>query len=474
MFKRAYLSVTRRKNKTIILGIILFVIANLVLSSITITNATEEAMDYARQSLGSTVSLTTDLEAMRSETETNMNERGQGFERLSVASPTYGDVSLIADSNYVTDYSYGFSYQAVATDFNPVGEDTEEETTNDMQQRTNQISGDVTIQSINAFALVSGVIDGSIELIEGNAFDEESEDEVVISYDLAMENDLAIGDTIEIETITREEDGISLTLTIVGIYDTLTEDSDNFMIDPANTVYVNIDSGLLLMGESEMSNDVSVSNVNFYINDPLNIEAFIEEGNLTVTDLTERYLMLDSNDEDYETMVGPIEGVASTSSTILIGVMIAAIVILSLLIVNQIKDRNYEIGVLLSLGEKRAKIAGQLLTELLIVATVAFGLSIITASFISDSIGENLLASQLEMEEESSTSNSSFGGRGQMSFNNKASDVEAIDELELKTSTSEFLTLFGLGYGIIILSLIIPTTQILKYEPKTILTRKDG
>ena len=60
MFKRAYISVIKNKGRTIILGILLFVIANLVLASMSIKTATVEAMDQARISLGPEITLTTD------------------------------------------------------------------------------------------------------------------------------------------------------------------------------------------------------------------------------------------------------------------------------------------------------------------------------------------------------------------------------------------------------------------------------
>ena len=67
MFKRAKLSVTRRKSKTIIFFLFLFIVANLVLSSISIKNATHESMNIARRSLGSEVILSTDMEKLREE-----------------------------------------------------------------------------------------------------------------------------------------------------------------------------------------------------------------------------------------------------------------------------------------------------------------------------------------------------------------------------------------------------------------------
>ena len=67
MLKRAKISVTRRKSKTIIFFLFLFIVANLVLSSISIKNATEESMKMARVSLGSEVILQIDMEKIRDE-----------------------------------------------------------------------------------------------------------------------------------------------------------------------------------------------------------------------------------------------------------------------------------------------------------------------------------------------------------------------------------------------------------------------
>ena len=53
MIKRAWLSIIRKRSKTVILGFLMFVIANLVLATIFIKNATEESMNYAKSSLGS-------------------------------------------------------------------------------------------------------------------------------------------------------------------------------------------------------------------------------------------------------------------------------------------------------------------------------------------------------------------------------------------------------------------------------------
>jgi len=475
MLKRAYLAVTRRKNKSIILGIILFIVANLVLSSITVKNATEEAVDYARQSLGGEVSLSTDMDQFRDNMHQMIDEESDGtFTRPDNPDIYLSDVLSIAESDYVIDYSYGFTFNATAVDFDPI--ETESVATDDFAGGHGfsfEDSGDISIQAINAYALISGVSSGDIELIEGEAFDEANGDDVVISYELALANDLELGDTIEIETLEEE---VAKTLTIIGIYDNVSDGDSlgNRWMDPSNTMYVNISTGVDLLSEDDYNDgDYVVSHVNFYLDDPINADAFIEEANTLVSDLEDRGLALDLDDAAYEQMVGPIEGVASSSNSILIVVVVAAVVILSLLIINQIKDRNYEIGVLLALGEKKSKVAFQIFTELILVATIAFVLSFGTSSFISQRIGDNLLENQLTMSEEQSVDTYGRGGGMGMGQFSSVNSVDAIDELEISASLDDYMMLFGIGYLIILISLVLPIAKIMKYEPKTILTRKE-
>ena len=99
-------------------------------------------------------------------------------------------------------------------------------------------------------------------------------------------------------------------------------------------------------------------------------------------------------------MVEPIEQVGSFANIILWAVVIASILIISLIVVLNVKDRRYEIGVLMSLGASKLNIAGQILTELLIVGTIGFILSIGTSGMIASTLGDNLLKSQLESSQQ--------------------------------------------------------------------------
>lgn len=104
-------------------------------------------------------------------------------------------------------------------------------------------------------------------------------------------------------------------------------------------------------------------------------------------------------------MIGPIENISSTSQMIIYIVSIAGAIILGLIIMLSIKGRRKEMGILLSIGEKKWKLIAQFVVEVVCVAILAFGLSITTGAKVSQYIGDNLLSNEIATaSEETDTS----------------------------------------------------------------------
>ena len=174
-------------------------------------------------------------------------------------------------------------------------------------------------------------------------------------------------------------------------------------------------------------------------------------------------------------MVSSLEGVSKFSNTILIVVVLASIVVISLMVINSLKDRNYEIGVLLSLGEKKKKIVGQFIIELILIATIAFVLSIGSSSLISQKLADTVLESQDKVENKMNDSRQ--GGRGNdfspFNINKGKSNVKVIDEIDVNVNKEDIGLLFIVGYGIIFISMIVPSIKIINSDPKDILSRRE-
>ncbi len=466
MFKRAWLNIVRKPSKSVILFIIMFVMANLVLASLAISSAVEESTKYAMESIGGEVYLNVDMEKMRDEMSNGFsggmgNMQGMDgsidMESLLGMRPSTGlsMVNDIASSSYIVDYTYNVSVSGTA---NYIEYESDESYGRMMK------SGGIT--GINSYAFIDEVENNIISITEGTYFDESTTNGVIISYEVALLNGFSVGDMI---SFTHSETEEVIEYEIVGIF---TANSEGY----ENNVYMNIESATRLMSESQYNaGDFNVNNVVYYLSNPEDSELFIKESN-SKYDFEEMSLSLDVDMAAYEQMAGPIESVGGFADSILIAVVIASVLIITLIINNSIKDRKYEMGVLMSLGAPKKNIIGQILIELAVVATIGFILSIGTSSFIAGGISDSLLEEQLTMNEETSENNfgrPSMGGMSRPGLTNNTSDVEVIEEINISISAYEYVILFVIGYLVLFISMIIPVVNIMKYEPKTILTGRE-
>lgn len=511
LFKRLLLSITRKPSRTIILTIILFVMAVLMLATIAIQNAVTESVNYAKESLSGTVYLQADMGSLRKQAMGDPGANAESAQPAQIERPTISVdmVEGIADSEYIKDYTYSIqtsgdavSYATVETESqrmrSQIQENMNDDSTNtgrgSMMGGTNPggmfefNSGDTTIVGINSFAFISEVESGNMTLASGEIFDETTDNGVMISADLATENGLSVGDVININTTADE--AIEKTLTILGTYD-----SSNENYDP-NIIYTNIETAAPFLSDADYNDgNYNVQNVKYFLTNAEYKEAFVAEASGKYPNLTDDGLMLDIDDSAYQQMVGPIESVGSFATTIFWIVLVAAVVIIALIVTINIKDRRYEMGVLISIGATKKNIIGQISLELVIIGTVAFLLSIVPSSFIAGVMGDTLLADQVSMSQESQQQNFGRGqnasgpsrgnesngsgvpsmGGGMMSsmFGGNSSQTEAIDEINVSPDAVDYLMLFAIGYGIIILAMIVPAGNVLRFEPKTILTGKE-
>lgn len=489
MLKRSWLSIIRKPGKAVLIGLILFAMANLVLASTAIKGAVSESMSYAKSTLGGTVYLQADIEKLRSQMQQNQN--GGGFtpgERPQIARPDIplSMVTSIADSEYVKDYTYGLSTQAKASGFTPIESESNfpgggMRMFNSAGESETELEGDITISGINAYAFISGVESDTMKITDGEYFDETTDDQVIISYDLASSNSLSVGDKISLQNI---YDSSSHEVTVIGIYDLTEEQSFG---SPENTVYMNTETAAKFLSSEQFSDgDYTVQNVRFELNNPEGADAFIKEAGAKFPNLESDNLALSIDTSTYEQMVGPIESVGNFATTIFWIVVVASVAIITLIVMINVKDRRYEMGVLLSLGASKINVTAQILVELLIVGTIAFMVSIGTGTLVASAVSQGLLDSQIAMSEEQSENNfgrpgAAMGGsggpqmmiRGGMFGQGSQSNVEAIDSIDVNAGPADYMLLFIVGYGVIILALALPAWNIVKYQPKTILAGKE-
>ena len=210
----------------------------------------------------------------------------------------------------------------------------------------------------------------------------------VIETNLANENDLDVGDTLTISSLVDES--MTVELTVVGIFEISNTDSDVRMMNmnPVNTIYTDLSVGQLI------NNDENVlSSAVYYLDDSENVEAFMTLAE-DQTDLDWEVYSLNDNNQMFEKNASSINNMDSFTKIFLIVVIGAGCAILCLILALTIRNRYYEIGIFLSLGQSKIRIIGQQLIEIGIIAALAFTISLGTGKMTSNIISGMLTPSQ--------------------------------------------------------------------------------
>lgn len=488
-----------RKGRSVLQLIIFTVVCVLILSGFTIQSAADKASELAREQLGGTVTLTVDrekqMQTMREEASSSDSSSTESKPQFQSSPIDVSDANDLAKLNHVASYNYYSSTQALASGFDPIESSGDTSSSNDESSTTAETQGPGVGQGgpqmVDADLSISGLLDsststdfeaGTSELTSGVAITSADKDKNVamVEENLAEENDWKVGDSF---TVTSSDGNTKVTLKIVGIYKTTDSGSDmaqNFsFLNPYNKVYVPYTVANTIKG-SDYKN--TVDSAVYTMDDAANISAFEKEAK-KVDSIDWDTFKLDANDTLYQQMIGPINSVASFSKNVVYIVSIAGALILGLLVMMQVRDRKYEMGVLLAIGEKRGKLIAQFFVEILIVALVSFGLAAASSHYVAQLAGNQLLAQQNSSTNETTTSTENRGpggGGGQggpggfgQSVSNLTKNTEQIKELDIQVTLEDMLKMGGIGIGIAFISVLLPAALVLRMNPKTILTKQE-
>ncbi|MGV3026462.1 ABC transporter permease [Clostridium thermobutyricum] len=477
---RAFLSTKENLGKTALLFLVMTTICVFVLSGISIQQATDQASNLAREKLGATVTLQPNMQKLRED----MKEKGEGRFQIKNISIPMSVVDQILKLNNIVGYNLTTTATGIADGFEPItsseSSSNSDEQAPPFRENNQKEMGNLKINGVLEQSLTSEAENGTIKLVEGSGITKENlnQNVGVISQTLASADSLKVGDTIKIKSpITNEVYSIK----IQGIYETTEEISEmavrNEAMNPYNAIYVPYTFANEMKGSDYKD---SVDQATFTLNDPLNVDSFLESAKKLNIDF-DTY-MLNANNRAYETMIGPINNVSSFAKTTVLIVSIAGAIIMSLIIILTIKGRRSEIGILLSLGERKGKIISQFLVEMLIVLIISLGVSGGIGNVVSNSIGNSLVQKEIAVNAENQSQNGFGGGRfgnfeggprGHESLNNEKVDAQPISSLNVNVSGKDFLDMSLIAILIVIISIGIPSVGIMRLQPKEILSRHD-
>lgn len=487
--KRAIQSLWAKKGRSLIMIGVFSAILIFVLAGLTIRSGAELATTNAKKSVGATVTLTTNREAMFKNSESgDANSRPDpgSFERTPV---NLSDAEKIAKLSNVKSYSFEASTSAnKSSGITPISSESEETSSDEQasmfggQGAPDGLSqGDFQIKGVSESSSYSEFSAGTATLVEGDAITTEDEgtNNVLIEQSLAEANDLSVGDKFKI----KDSDDQDVEVTIKGIYKTSDSGDSmgarfNFM-NPANTIFSSYTMVSTLTGSDGTTIDSAVYN----LDDPKEMDSFVEQANQLIDTDT---FSLETNDQMYQQMLQPLNNVSSFAKNIVILVAAAGVIILTLIIMLSIRERKYEIGVLLSLGESRFKVIAQFFVEMFICMIFALGIAAASGNVVGNAVGNQLLSQQTTSQnadgQQANAAGNGGPGNGQMPgggnggprgggqmAGNPFTQTEEIQELNISVQPMEILSLAGIGLGISFFAIVLSSAGILRLNPKKIL-----
>ncbi len=480
--KRAFLSVKARKGKSLLQIFVFSVICVLVLAGLSIQTAAKKSSDLARKQLGADVTLQVDMEKLREQMQSESSE-DSGRAKFQSTPIDVEAAEELTTYDQIKGYNFYSTTTGLASSFDPIENSTS--TTTEEETETTEgagrmgggmAQGDVSLQGVTFTDSYTDFMDSTSEIVDGEHLTDEDigKNVAVMEQTLAENNDLQVGDTI---TVTNpQDDSISIELEVKGIYATISTGSDQAMdftaMIPYNKIYVPYTAAAELKGADY---EGTIDSATYYIDDPADMEAFVAQAK-SESSIDFNTFKLDANDDLYQQMVGPIENVASFSKNIVYLVSIAGAIILGLIVMMSIRERKYEMGVLLALGEQRWKLAGQFIVEILVVAILSLGIATVSGNAVASQVSDQLLNQEIASSETTSTPESFRGGgfgKGMTMTAASTANVETIDELDVSATGKDLGLLAMIGALIAVISALLPSLSVLRLQPKTILSKQD-
>jgi len=488
-FVRSLKYIKSKKLKTVLLGIIFFLIGNLVIIGFGVSQASTNAKTLARKKMSPVVKY-------REKTDSYTSILENDYIDLSIADEMANDSRVKAASAFATFEVYSVDFEAVKPKNDDDGMmvyDYDIDSEEDYEMQNVSLKG-------NRYPNLIEFENGSYEMLDGKFYTNDDiknkNQVVVIEEELAKNNNLKVGDIIDIKMLSDEESemyGISkedniISLKIIGIYKSNVEDNGsswtpsykaNILLVPAATFVDFVldvtrkeyDYYKDLYGEMidiEISEELYYSTgVSYLLNDPDDLDKFVEEykGKLS------KNYELDLNDDNFKKYSKPLDTISLFSNIIVWAFVINSIVIISLVTALTLKTREYEIGVLVSLGVQKWKVIMQLFLELLIIAMVSFVLASVSGSIVSRGVGKKVLDFQSSFSDDDKKDEEEgyYYDYDENNYFTEISQDDIFDEYKVTVDALLIVKIFVMGVFIVFVSILAPALMILRYNPKQIL-----
>ncbi|EFK93820.1 efflux ABC transporter, permease protein [Finegoldia magna ACS-171-V-Col3] len=454
MIKNAFAYVTRKSLKSIIILIVIMLMSSLSLISLSIKDATDKASEKTFGNITNSFSMEINRQVNPGTPRGGGNVKGQ-------------DIKKITDSPDIESYVKRINSVADLDGLDII--ETQETLANQSPERAKNFKSTVMLTGVNESSKETKFVSGAYKLVEGEHLKNDDKNKILMHKDLAAKNHLKIGDKLKLKSNLFDADNEkqaneTVEVTIKGLFD----GHNNGGVSAAqelyeNTLITDLNTAAKVYGNTE---DTAVyQDATFFVKGNKKLEDVMK--NLGKLDINWQEYNLIKSSSNYPALQESISGIYAIADKLFIGSLAFAGLVVALLLFLWMNARKKEIAVLLSIGMSKAKIFGQFVTELLLVAIPAYIGSFFLARFAGDKIGNNILqkvTGNIADKIAKQSASTGLGGGAEVDGFNKT-----LTSLDINISTKALIYVVIFMTIVLLISLIISSTNILRKNPKDLL-----
>lgn len=423
MIKNAIAYITRKRNRTLIIFIILTIVLSCLYSCLTIMKSSNEIEKTLYESSNSSISITKKDGKYFNVNQFKDIEKIKEVEKIIIQ---YDGLAKLKDAKVVSG-EQRINREDLSDEFKNV---VSFEATNNTKRNILFSSRVFTIK-------------------EGKNIEENDKNSIIVHEEFAKQNNLKLGDEVNLELLDIEESGKikSHKFKIIGIFsgkkqETYTGLSSDFS---ENMVFVDYSTSQEILNKSE--NNKIANKILMYSSSAESTDLALNK--LKELKIDESKYFVQKNSNAFEESLESVSGIKHMIKIMTYSIMLGGIIVLSLILILWLRERIYEIGIFLSIGTSKIQIIMQFIFELLFISIPSIISSLFLGNVLIKVIAGGLINSENSM----------------ISGGNLINDSSFM--LNITTLGQSYLILIS----IIVLSVVFASSLILIKKPKEILSK---
>ena len=423
MIKNAIAYITRKRNRTLIIFIILTIVLSCLYSCLTIMKSSNEIEKALYESSNSSISITKKDGKYFNVNQFKDIEKIKEVEKIIIQ---YDGLAKLKDAKVVSG-EQRINREDLSDEFKNV---VSLEATNNTKRNILFSSRVFTIK-------------------EGKNIEENDKNSIIVHEEFAKQNNLKLGDEVDLELLDIEKSGKikSHKFKIIGIFsgkkqETYTGLSSDFS---ENMVFVDYSTSQEILNKSE--NNKIANKILMYSGSAESTDLALNKLKEFKIDESKYFVEKDSN--AFEESLESVSGIKHIIKIMTYSIMLGGMVVLSLILILWLRERIYEIGIFLSIGTSKIQIIMQFIFELLFISIPSIISSLFLGNVLIKVIAGGLINSENSM----------------ISGGNLINDSSFM--LNITTFGQSYLVLIS----IIVLSVVFASSLILIKKPKEILSK---